>query len=214
MPDQGTSDGGTQCICVSAAGPQELSWDRTVDDGRVVCMAVVTPRRRLKPSTTQPSSARRLSGADATPTTTAVVGEVSELGRVPSGPWLGPTGTAGPADCVFNVHDRTTHTTSRGHSRRSRRPCTYAGLKKRRPTRGTAVTKGKRGPPCARRPVAGLCASAVTLATPPVVRPARCIGHAGTDVLGPTVGSSVQGQRRVRQVSRRSLHGTREVVTR
>ena len=87
-------------MCVSAAGPQELSWDRTVDDGRVVCMDVVTPRRRLKPSTTQPSSARRLSGADATPTTTAVVGEVSELGRVPSGPWPGQAGMAGPENRI------------------------------------------------------------------------------------------------------------------
>ena len=58
------------------------------------------PRRRLKPLTTQPSSSRRPSGADATATATAVAGEVSELGRVPSGPWLGPTGTAGPENRI------------------------------------------------------------------------------------------------------------------
>ena len=31
---------------------------------------------------------------------TAVAGEVSELGRVPSGPWLGQTGTAGPENRI------------------------------------------------------------------------------------------------------------------
>ena len=67
---------------------------------KAFCMILCIPRRQRKPSTTQPSSARRLSGVDATPTATAVAGEVSELGRVPSGPWLGPTGTAGPENCI------------------------------------------------------------------------------------------------------------------
>ena len=52
------------------------------------------------------SSSRRLSGADATPTATRVVGELPQLGRVPSGPLGGRTGTAGPADCdsTFMCH--------------------------------------------------------------------------------------------------------------
>ena len=34
---------------------------------------------------------------------TAVAGRIPVVGRVPSGPLGGRTGTAGPADCGFNV---------------------------------------------------------------------------------------------------------------
>ena len=55
-----------------------------------------------------------------------------ELGRVPSGPWLGRTGTAGAADRVFNFHVPYTRTTSREENPRrptvrlSRRKCEHS----------------------------------------------------------------------------------------
>ena len=45
------------------------------------------------------SWSRRVRGARAATTTTAVAGRVPVVGRVPSGPLGGRTGTAGPADC-------------------------------------------------------------------------------------------------------------------
>ena len=58
----------------------------------------VIPVRASETPTAPSSSARRLRGARATPTATAVAGRVSELGRVPSGQRLAHTGTAGAAD--------------------------------------------------------------------------------------------------------------------
>ena len=103
MPHHQTHAGRTQGIPLSAAGVWEPLCGRMREHGRVIVTYVSHARCHRRHET---SWSRRVRGARAATTTTAVAGRVPVVGRVPSGPLGGRTGTAGPADCdsTFMYH--------------------------------------------------------------------------------------------------------------
>ena len=103
MPRHQTHAGRTQGIPLSAAGVWEPLCGRVREHGRVIVTYICHARCHRRHAT---SWSRRVRGARAATTTTAVAGRVPVVGRVPSGPLGGRTGTAGPADCgsTFMCH--------------------------------------------------------------------------------------------------------------
>ena len=103
MPRHQTHAGRTQGIPLSAAGVWEPLCGRVREHGRVIVTYICHARCHRRHET---SWSRRVRGARAATTTTAVAGRVPVVGRVPSGPLGGRTGTAGPADCdsTFAAH--------------------------------------------------------------------------------------------------------------
>ena len=103
MPRHQTHAGRTQGIPLSAAGVWEPLCGRVCEHGRYIPTYLCHARCHRRHET---SWSRRVRGARAATTTTAVAGRVPVVGRVPSGPLGGRTGTAGPADCdsTFAYH--------------------------------------------------------------------------------------------------------------
>ena len=103
MPRHQTHAGGTQGIPLSATSVWEPLCGRVREHGRVMLTYLCHARCHRRHAT---SWSRRVRGARAATTTTAVAGRVPVVGRVPSGPLGGRTGTAGPADCdsTFMTH--------------------------------------------------------------------------------------------------------------
>ena len=104
MPRHQTHAGGTQGIPLSATSMSLVAWH-----GRVIVTYVSHARCHRRHET---SWSRRVRGARAVTTTTAVAGMIPVVGRVPSGSPGGRTGMAGPAKCAFNVRVPYTHATS------------------------------------------------------------------------------------------------------
>ena len=103
MPRHQTHVGGSQGIPLSASNMWEPLCGRVREHGRVIVTYICHARCHRRHET---SWSRRVRGARAATTTTAVAGRVPVVGRVPSGPLGGRTGTAGPADCdsTFTSH--------------------------------------------------------------------------------------------------------------
>ena len=123
MPRHQTHAGRTQGIPLSAAGVWEPLCGRVREHGRVIVTYICHARCHRRHAT---SWSRRVRGARAATTTTAVAGRVPVVGRVPSGPLGGRTGTAGPADCdsTFMCELLAQRATRRSpHTRATARPC-------------------------------------------------------------------------------------------
>ena len=103
MPHHQTHVGGTQGIPLSAADMWEPLCGRVREHSRYIPTYLCHARCHRRHAT---SWSRRVRGARAATTTTAVAGRIPVVGRVPSGPLGGRTGTAGPADCgsTFMTH--------------------------------------------------------------------------------------------------------------
>ena len=99
MPHHQTHVGRTQGIPLSATSVWEPLCGRMREHGRVMLTYLHVTLVVTDITRPHASWSRRVRGARAATTTTAVAGRVPVVGRVPSGPLGGRTGTAGPADC-------------------------------------------------------------------------------------------------------------------